>query len=219
MVSFGCIVLQWIYGTISTNLLHTVLAPNLTAEQAWGRLENIFQDNKNARAAYLENQFTQVHMDGFPNISAYCQELKVIADQLSNVGASLNDQRLVLQLISGLNENYDSVVTFMQQKNPLPQFNEARSRLVLEETRKAKQEKMGSNTSSAALLTTNEENPGSTKGNRNSNCQNRNNNGNRGRYNNAQGNQNNNRGNGKNNTGRGKGQGQGRGHLTTNNDG
>lgn len=65
--------------------------------------------------------------------------MKTRADQLSNVGAPVSDQRLVLQLIAGLNESYDGVATIIQQTDPLPSFYEARSRLILEETRKAKQ--------------------------------------------------------------------------------
>jgi len=49
------IVLQWIYGMISNNLLHTILELDSTASQAWERLQNIFQDNKNSRVVYLEN--------------------------------------------------------------------------------------------------------------------------------------------------------------------
>jgi len=63
----------------------------------------------------------------------------MLADQLANVGAPVSNQRLVLQLITGLNENYDGVATILQQSNPLASFYEARSRLILEETRKAKQ--------------------------------------------------------------------------------
>nr|KYP41371.1 Retrovirus-related Pol polyprotein from transposon TNT 1-94 [Cajanus cajan] len=135
------IVLQWIYGTISNDLLHTILQPDSTTQQAWEQLQNIFLDNKNSRAVYLENQFTHVHMDDYPNILAYCQELKMLADQLSNV--------------NGLNENYDGVATFIQQTNPLPPFYEARSRLILEETRKAKQVAFAATNAGTALLTTN----------------------------------------------------------------
>ncbi|XP_014489620.1 uncharacterized protein LOC106752450 [Vigna radiata var. radiata] len=151
----GTIVLQWIYSTISNDLLHTILQSDFTAQQAWERLQNIFQDNKPSCAAYLENQFTHVHMDDYPNISAYCQELKMLADQLSNVGAPVSNQRLVLQLIAGLNENYDGVATFIQQTNPLPRFYKARSRLILEETHKAKQVASTVNNVSTALLITN----------------------------------------------------------------
>ncbi|XP_037494493.1 uncharacterized protein LOC119370426 [Jatropha curcas] len=112
------IVLQWIYGTISNELLNTILKADTTAHRAWEHLKNIFQNNKNSRVVYLENQFTHVHLDDFSNVYAYCQELKMLADQLSNVG---------------LNENYDGVATFIQQSDPLPPFYEARSRLILYE--------------------------------------------------------------------------------------
>ncbi|KAL6573175.1 hypothetical protein OROMI_012791 [Orobanche minor] len=149
------LVLQWIYGTISNDLLHTILTPNATAHQQWERLESIFQDNKNSRAVYLENQFAQVRLDDFPNVSSYCRELKVLADQLANVGAPISNNRMVLQLIAGLSESYDGVATLIQQSDPLPQFYEARSKLILEETRKAKQAAMAANSSGMALVATN----------------------------------------------------------------
>ncbi|XP_047335564.1 uncharacterized protein LOC124939096 [Impatiens glandulifera] len=41
-------VLQWIYATISQDLLHTILELDSTAEQAWTRLRGIFQDNRHS---------------------------------------------------------------------------------------------------------------------------------------------------------------------------
>ena len=147
------IVLQWIYSTISNDLLHTILAPDSTAKQAWDHLKGIFQDNKNSRALYLERQFTNTQLDNFANVSAYCQELKVIVDQLSNVGAPVSNDRLVLQLIAGLNESYDGVATIIQQNDPLPAFYEARSKIILEETRKMKQATAAATSSGTALVT------------------------------------------------------------------
>ncbi|XP_022038584.1 uncharacterized protein LOC110941266 [Helianthus annuus] len=72
------IVLQWIYSTISTDLLHTVLKPDTTAFDAWTTIANIFQDNKATRTIDLNNKFANTHLDQFPNMSAYCQALKVI---------------------------------------------------------------------------------------------------------------------------------------------
>ncbi|XP_020266216.1 uncharacterized protein LOC109841681 [Asparagus officinalis] len=69
------IVLQWIYGTISTDLLYTILEPGTTAKQAWDRLQDIFYDNKNSRAVDLETQFSTIKMQDFPNGSAYCQHI------------------------------------------------------------------------------------------------------------------------------------------------
>ena len=133
------VVLQWIYGTISTDLLHTILEPDSTAQTAWDHLKNIFQDNKNSRAVHLEHQLSRTQQADFPNISAYCQHLKMLSDQLANVGSPVSNQRLVLQLVAGLSEGYDGVATIIQQSDPLPPFYKARSMLTLEESRKAKQ--------------------------------------------------------------------------------
>ncbi|KAJ9541710.1 LOW QUALITY PROTEIN: hypothetical protein OSB04_028216 [Centaurea solstitialis] len=76
------IVLQWIYGTISKDLLITILKPNSTAAQAWKALENIFIDSKPSRALYLENKFNNIRPESFSNVPAYCQELKTLSTGL-----------------------------------------------------------------------------------------------------------------------------------------
>ncbi|XP_074327142.1 uncharacterized protein LOC141665058 [Apium graveolens] len=116
------IVLQWIYGTISTDLLHTILEPSSTAQQACDRLRDVFQDNRNSRALYLGNQFSSTFLQDFPNCSAYCEKLKVLADQLANIGSPVSNDRLVLRLVAGLNENYSGIATIIQQSDPLPNF-------------------------------------------------------------------------------------------------
>ncbi|XP_074302766.1 uncharacterized protein LOC141634526 [Silene latifolia] len=158
------IVKQWIYSTISLDLLHTILEPGLSAQDAWDRLKDIFNENKNSRAVFLEQQFTSTHMDNFPNVSAYCQKLKMIADQLTNVGSPVPETRLVLQLVTHLSAGYNSVATLIQQSDPLSSFYKARSMLTLEESRIAKE------SPDTALLTS--QNPSAdtnTKGNNNKN--------------------------------------------------
>ncbi|XP_071719079.1 uncharacterized protein [Rutidosis leptorrhynchoides] len=88
------IVKQWIYSTISNDLLHTILENNTTAASTWERLEGIFHDNKTSRALYLNRQFTNIKLDNFANCSAYCQEIKSLADQLGNVGDKVSDSRM-----------------------------------------------------------------------------------------------------------------------------
>ncbi|XP_058741815.1 uncharacterized protein LOC131614211 [Vicia villosa] len=63
------VVLQWIYGTISVVLLKTIIEHNSTAEIVWNRLFGIFYDNKNSRALYLEQEFSQTHMEQFSDAS------------------------------------------------------------------------------------------------------------------------------------------------------
>ncbi|XP_071712480.1 uncharacterized protein [Rutidosis leptorrhynchoides] len=156
------LVLQWIYGTISNDLMNQILEDESDAANAWLRLQNIFQDKKNSRALYLQRQFNTemflrvttntIRLDDFPNCAAYCQEIKILADQLRNVGDNVNDDRMVLQLKAGLNDNFDTVGTYFTQLDKLPSFYEARSKLILEEIRKKKQASNNSSSFDTALL-------------------------------------------------------------------
>ncbi|XP_050908303.1 uncharacterized protein LOC127121922 [Lathyrus oleraceus] len=83
-------------------------------------------------------------MKDFLNVSAYCQRLKMLSNQLRNISSPVNNHRLVLQLISGLPEAYRSVATMIFQSNPLPAFYLAHSMLTLEEADMAKMENIGS---------------------------------------------------------------------------
>ncbi|XP_021991975.1 uncharacterized protein LOC110888775 [Helianthus annuus] len=57
------IVLQWIYGTISNDLLHTILKPSTTAYDAWTTIESIFQDNMSSQAIHLLHKFSNTLLD------------------------------------------------------------------------------------------------------------------------------------------------------------
>ncbi|KAL2903154.1 Retrovirus-related Pol polyprotein from transposon TNT 1-94 [Bienertia sinuspersici] len=90
------------------------------------------------REVYLENQFNLIHLNNFPDISSYCQKLKTLKDQLAPVDQEVNEQKMVLRLIAGLiNTDYDTPAQVISQMEPLPNFETARSKLLLEETRKA----------------------------------------------------------------------------------
>nr|TKR99372.1 Retrovirus-related Pol polyprotein from transposon TNT 1-94 [Populus alba] len=123
------IVLQWIYGTISEDLLNTILERDSTAALAWNRLRDIFSDNKNSRALYLEQEFSKVQMEHFADASSYYQHLKSLSDQLSNVGSPVTNERLVLQLVSGLTDAYASIGSQIHHGDSLPPFYKARSML------------------------------------------------------------------------------------------
>ncbi|XP_048497635.1 uncharacterized protein LOC125496256 [Beta vulgaris subsp. vulgaris] len=147
-------VLSWIYSTISRDLLNTIIEPDSTAMEAWDRLRDIFQDNEHSRAVALEQEFSTTSMEDFSNVSAYCQRLKSLADQLKNVGAPVSDSRMVLQLVGGLTRPYRGVGTLIRQSNPLPPFYKARSMLTLEEAGMAKEA-----ATESAMVASSDENP------------------------------------------------------------
>ncbi|MCF8701911.1 retrotransposon gag domain-containing protein, partial [Corynebacterium sp. MC-10] len=98
-----------------------------------GPLVHLFQDNKSARALALDAKFTNTKLVDFPNVKAYCTRLKVLADNLANVGHKVSDERLVLRLLRGLSDEYKTFRTTVQHRTPLPSFDVVRSMLELEE--------------------------------------------------------------------------------------
>ncbi|KAM0012425.1 hypothetical protein Hdeb2414_s0053g00754151 [Helianthus debilis subsp. tardiflorus] len=148
------IVLQWIYSTISNDLLHTIINNTSNAHEAWVAIEGLFHDNKSARAIHLMSKFSNTRLDGFPSMTAYCQALKVLADQLANVNAPVDNDRLVLQLLAGLNDQYEGISTILKNQDPLPSFYTARSKLIQTETDKAERASHAAKTASSALSAT-----------------------------------------------------------------
>ncbi|XP_022007822.1 uncharacterized protein LOC110907098 [Helianthus annuus] len=153
------IVLQWIYSSISNDLPNTIVTPGMTAYDAWTTLEGLFHDNKTARALQLIHKFSNTRSDGFPSMSAYCQALKYLADQLTNVGAPVDNKRLVLQLLGGLIEPYQSISTILQQKDPTPSFYEARSQLIMIEGQKVEKALYASQMAAQALTSSTTKTP------------------------------------------------------------
>jgi uncharacterized membrane protein YgcG len=148
------VVLQWMYATVTQDILSSILVINDTAESCWKRIAAMFQDNKHTRAVHLEHQFTNTVLADFPSTKAYCNRLKLLSDQLANVDSPVNNTRLVLKMISGLTDSYAGFVTYIQQHDPLPTFETAKSRLELEESTMAQRTARESSTisSPAALL-------------------------------------------------------------------
>ena len=67
------IVLQWIYGSISDDILSRILGDD-TAYQAWEKVKKIFLNNKGSRVAALEHKFTNLTLRSMNSLEEYCQK-------------------------------------------------------------------------------------------------------------------------------------------------
>uniref|UniRef100_A0A251RN97 Uncharacterized protein n=1 Tax=Helianthus annuus TaxID=4232 RepID=A0A251RN97_HELAN len=160
------IVLQWIYDTITQDLLHTIMKNDTTAYTAWTTLRNIFLDNQESRTIDLQNKFANTRLDQFPNMSAYCQAMKLMFDQLTSLGSTLTEKQLVMQILTGLNDQYENIALILQQTTPLPDFYNTRSRLCQVEERKTAQAKISAQAAGTALTATHDTSNRATTENR-----------------------------------------------------
>lgn len=134
------LVKMWIYGTISTSLLDTVLKNKCTARDLWTTIENLFRDNKEARAIQLDHELRSFTI-GDLSVHDYCQKLKSLSDLLANVDSPVSERALVMHMLNGLCDKFDYIINVIKHRNPFPTFTVARSMLLMEEERLKKQTK------------------------------------------------------------------------------
>ncbi|XP_026443785.1 uncharacterized protein LOC113343909 [Papaver somniferum] len=139
---------QWMFSTMAKVLMLTVLKSGNTAKKIWDHLQHLFQDNKGSRAATLESKFVNLKFIDCIDVDDYCDKLKALASRLSDLDFSMNDKRLVIQLVNGLPEEYNTDASFIQQS--MPSSDATRSQLRTEEIRREQQSNSGSHTALAA---------------------------------------------------------------------
>ncbi|KAM0045456.1 hypothetical protein Hdeb2414_s0009g00304071 [Helianthus debilis subsp. tardiflorus] len=127
------LILQWIYRTLSDDLLARVLSADLTARATWLKIQEIFVNNKQARAVTLETKFTNTTLNSCASFDDYCQTLKDLAEQLKDVDQPVSDSRLVIQMVRGLPIEYDTIAAIINQNKP--SWDVARSMIEDEQSR------------------------------------------------------------------------------------
>lgn len=131
-----CVVLAWLYGSISADLLQEVMSHDATARSVWRALELQFLGNCEQRALNLTTEFRTFHQ-GDLSVNDYCRCMKTMADSLSDLGDPLSDRALVLATLNGLNEKFDTLRSLITMQRPFPSIADVRSQLLLEELSKA----------------------------------------------------------------------------------
>jgi hypothetical protein len=108
-IEVDSLVLQWIYSTVSDDILNRLLDRETTARAAWLQVQEIFINNKHARAATLEQKFTNTTLTAHASFDDCCQTLKDIARQLGDIDQQVSESRLVIQMVRGLPPEFDTI--------------------------------------------------------------------------------------------------------------
>nr|XP_020190871.1 uncharacterized protein LOC109776623 [Aegilops tauschii subsp. strangulata] len=96
----ACIV-KWLFLTISGGLFNKVNARDSSAYAMWTRLCHLFLDNQLQHRVFLQGEFFTMQQNDL-SIDEYCTRLKVLADELHNVGMTIDDSVLLTNLLRGL---------------------------------------------------------------------------------------------------------------------
>jgi len=125
------VVLSWIYGAVTTEIMDSVRVRGGTARQAWLGIEAQFLGNSETRALRLDAEF-RTFSQGELSVSDYCRQMKSMAAKLRDLGEVINDRTLVLNVLRGLNDKFGHMRIHFR-RGPFSSFDEVRNELLLEE--------------------------------------------------------------------------------------
>ncbi|KAL4588677.1 hypothetical protein LXL04_001570 [Taraxacum kok-saghyz] len=126
------IVKSWMYGTLSTSLLHMIFKKQATAFDVWSTLEKVFRDNKASKVIQLDRELRNITI-GNSSVTDYCNRIKSLADRLEHMDSKVPDTNLVAYMLNGLSPKFRYIAINIRHREPMPSFWDARSMLVCEE--------------------------------------------------------------------------------------
>nr|XP_020172512.1 uncharacterized protein LOC109758076 [Aegilops tauschii subsp. strangulata] len=89
--------IRWFYQTVSKDIFHTVVSKDDDACVMWTKINTLFIENKLQCLVFLQQEFFDCHQDN-STIDEYCMRLKMLADELRDIGAKPTFQRVVAYL-------------------------------------------------------------------------------------------------------------------------
>nr|XP_020156784.2 uncharacterized protein LOC109742123 [Aegilops tauschii subsp. strangulata] len=144
-------IIRWFYQTVLKDIFHTVIVEDDNACNVWAKINMLFTVNKLQRLIFLRQEFFSCHQDN-STIDEYCMRLKMLANELRDIGAKVSDDLMPSSLTTGLNEDFGNVasdLTLLSQ----PTFQRVVAYHKLEERRMTKLKQRVQQTALAAGTT------------------------------------------------------------------
>jgi hypothetical protein len=126
------VILKWISNSISADLHQVVRERGCTTRHLWLAIENQFFGNREQRTLHLDAAF-RTFVQGDLSINEYYRKFKVMADDLADLGAPVEDWILILNILRGLNQLFKHVGSIIRRYTPLSNFFKVLDDLLLEE--------------------------------------------------------------------------------------
>jgi hypothetical protein len=95
-------------------------------------LENHFLDNRETRALHINTTFGSF-VQGDLSVNDYCQKMNGFTNSLANLDVDVTDRVLMLNVLCGLNKNFEHLCAIFTHATPFPSFQKVLDDLYLEE--------------------------------------------------------------------------------------
>ena len=143
------IVLSYLLTNLSKEILGHVNTET-TAKGTWAAIEALFASQSRAKIISTRMALTSA-TKGTSNISEYFTKIKSLADEMAAASRKLQDEEFVSYVLTGLDQDFDSIVSAVAARVEPITVNELHTQLIAHEQRL--EMRNGGNQSSANLAT------------------------------------------------------------------
>ena len=114
---------EWIQGDATVRCLiikhiapsHTqYIRDKATAKDMWESLENTFQRKSRTKRIYLKKKMNRMHCEDDEPLESFFLKFDTLVREYKGAGGNVEDEELVIQLLSSLPERYDTVATAIE---------------------------------------------------------------------------------------------------------
>ena len=88
-----------------------------SAVEVWTKLEALYEGKGLANRLFLRRRFFTISMAGGEAVLEYVNRVKELAGQLEAINAGLEEEDVVMTLLCGLPESYNSLITSLESRN------------------------------------------------------------------------------------------------------
>jgi hypothetical protein len=102
------------------------------AHHLWLAIKNQFLSNREQRTLHLDVAF-HTFVQGDLSINEYYRKFKAMTDGLANLGAPVEDQILILNILQGMNQCFEHVGSIIRRYSPFLNFLKVQDDMLLVE--------------------------------------------------------------------------------------
>jgi hypothetical protein len=106
-----------------------------TARAAWEALAAIYRSRSNACILILKRQLNSLSMQDTEPVTRYVSRAQALRDQLAAIGHPVDEADVVLAILNGLPDQYNTLVTLIENSDPMPDLASVLSKLLVVEQR------------------------------------------------------------------------------------
>ncbi|XP_059064391.1 uncharacterized protein LOC131856567 [Cryptomeria japonica] len=120
--------------------LVSVISKLKTSREMFKHLEEIYEINNISRTLTLRKQLLQVKMCKGDSVMYFFMKISELKDQLNTTGSEVVDKDIVMVVLNGLPDSWDSFIQSISGRVEFPSFDHLGSACIQEESRLAARE-------------------------------------------------------------------------------